>query len=69
MPRPETDRDSFGDFVTASLPALLRFGHVLTGRPDEAEDLVQEALAKSMRRWTPSVRRRFAWMPASCRWA
>jgi RNA polymerase sigma-70 factor (sigma-E family) len=51
VPRPEPDRDSFGDFVTASLPALLRFGHVLTGRPDEAEDLVQEALAKSMRRW------------------
>jgi RNA polymerase sigma-70 factor (sigma-E family) len=43
--------DSFGEFVTAALPALLRFGHVLTGRPDEAEDLVQEALAKSMRRW------------------
>ena len=51
MPRPEPDRDSFGDFVAAALPALLRFGHVLTGRPDEAEDLVQEALAKSMRRW------------------
>ncbi len=46
--------EKFGDFVTAALPALLRFGHVLTGSPDEAEDLVQEALAKSMRRWQPS---------------
>jgi RNA polymerase sigma-70 factor (sigma-E family) len=48
---PEPPGQSFGDFVTEALPALLRFGHVLTGNPDEAEDLVQEALAKSMRRW------------------
>jgi RNA polymerase sigma-70 factor (sigma-E family) len=51
VPAIEPAGDSFGDFVTAALPALLRFGHVLTGRRDEAEDLVQEALAKSMRRW------------------
>src|SRR6266851_5343675 len=43
--------DSFGDFVAAALPGLLRFGHVLTGDPREAEDLVQEALARSLRRW------------------
>jgi RNA polymerase sigma-70 factor (sigma-E family) len=43
--------DSFGEFVAAALPALLRFGHVLTGDPGEAEDLVQEALARSLRRW------------------
>jgi DNA-directed RNA polymerase specialized sigma24 family protein len=42
---------NFGEFVTGSLPALLRFGHVLTGNRQEAEDLVQEALAKSLRRW------------------
>jgi RNA polymerase sigma-70 factor (sigma-E family) len=47
----EQPSDSFGDFVTAALPSLLRFGHVLTGSPAEAEDLVQEALARSMRRW------------------
>jgi RNA polymerase sigma-70 factor (sigma-E family) len=47
----EPASDSFGDFVSAALPALLRFGHVLTGSPAEAEDLVQEALARSMRRW------------------
>lgn len=43
--------DSFGDFVAVALPGLLRFGHVLTGDPREAEDLVQEALARSLRRW------------------
>jgi RNA polymerase sigma-70 factor (sigma-E family) len=45
------ERDSFGDFVTEALPALLRFGHVLTGSRNEAEDLVQEALARSLRHW------------------
>jgi RNA polymerase sigma-70 factor (sigma-E family) len=48
---PEPSSQTFGDFVAQVLPSLLRFGHVLTGNPDEAEDLVQEALAKSMRRW------------------
>jgi RNA polymerase sigma-70 factor (sigma-E family) len=50
---PETDAgdDAFGEFVARSLPALLRFGHVLTGSPQESEELVQEALAKSLRRW------------------
>jgi RNA polymerase sigma-70 factor (sigma-E family) len=50
---PETNpaRESFGDFVAAALPGLLRFGHVLTGDPRKAEDLVQEALARSLRRW------------------
>jgi RNA polymerase sigma-70 factor (sigma-E family) len=42
---------NFAEFVAQSLPALLRFGHVLTGDPREAEELVQEALAKSLRRW------------------
>src|SRR5215472_8024442 len=46
-----TGPDSFGDFVAEALPGLLRFGHVLTGDPREAEDLVQEALARSLRRW------------------
>lgn len=51
MPGTDSGGDTFGDFVAGSLPALLRFGHVLTGNPQEAEDLVQEALAKSLRRW------------------
>lgn len=51
MPTAEPGGESFGEFVATALPALLRFGHVLTGNRQEAEDLVQEALAKSMRRW------------------
>jgi RNA polymerase sigma-70 factor (sigma-E family) len=50
---PETDAGAadFAEFVDGSLPALLRFGYVLTGSAQEAEDLVQDALAKSLRRW------------------
>ncbi len=51
MPATDQGRDSFGDFVAAALPGLLRFGHVLTGDPRKAEDLVQEALARTLRRW------------------
>ena len=51
MPGAGAGGDSFADFAAWSLPALLRFGHVLTGDPQEAEDLVQEALAKCLRRW------------------
>jgi RNA polymerase sigma-70 factor (sigma-E family) len=47
----ESDADGFEEFSGQVLPGLLRFGHVLTGSPQEAEDLVQEALAKSLRRW------------------
>jgi RNA polymerase sigma-70 factor (sigma-E family) len=46
-----TGPGGFGEFVAEALPGLLRFGHVLTGDPQEAEDLVQEALARSLRRW------------------
>jgi RNA polymerase sigma-70 factor (sigma-E family) len=42
---------SFGEFVAEALPGLLRFGYVLTGDPAKAEDLVQEALVRSLRRW------------------
>jgi RNA polymerase sigma-70 factor (sigma-E family) len=50
---PETDAGGadFAKFVDEALPALLRFGYVLTGNAQEAEDLVQDALAKSLRRW------------------
>ena len=51
MPAADQARDSFGDFVAAALPGLLRFGHVLTGDPRKAEDLVQEALVRTLRRW------------------
>lgn len=51
MPENDPGGANFAEFVAQSLPALLRFGHVLTGNPQEAEELVQEALAKSLRRW------------------
>jgi RNA polymerase sigma-70 factor (sigma-E family) len=54
VPQPTPGSETFGDFVAAALPGLLRFGHVLTGNPHEAEDLVQEALGKTMRRWSRS---------------
>jgi RNA polymerase sigma-70 factor (sigma-E family) len=51
VPATDLARESFGEFVAAALPGLLRFGHVLTGDPRRAEDLVQEALARTLRRW------------------
>jgi RNA polymerase sigma-70 factor (sigma-E family) len=43
--------EEFAEFVSAALPRLLRFGHVLTGNPATAEDLVQTALGRSWRAW------------------
>ena len=51
VPAADLPKDSFGEFVAKALPGLLRFGHVLTGDPKTAEDLVQEALARTLRRW------------------
>ncbi|MEU4669865.1 SigE family RNA polymerase sigma factor [Amycolatopsis sp. NPDC023774] len=42
----------FGDFVAASLPGLLRYGHALTGNPHDAADLVQTVLEKIGSRWS-----------------
>lgn len=41
----------FGEFVEASLPGLLRYGHALTGNPHDAADLVQTVLEKIGSRW------------------
>ena len=41
----------FGEFVHASLPGLLRYGHALTGNPHDAADLVQTVLEKIGSRW------------------
>ncbi len=41
------DEVEFARWAGAALPALLRFGHVLTGSPSTAEDLVQTALVKT----------------------
>jgi RNA polymerase sigma-70 factor (sigma-E family) len=43
--------DEFAEFAAVALPRLLRFGLVLTGNPDAAEDLVQTALGRSLRAW------------------
>lgn len=42
----------FSEFVEASLPGLLRYGHALTGNPHDAADLVQTVLEKIGSRWT-----------------
>jgi len=41
----------FEDFAATALPGLLRFGHVLTGDPHKAEELVQQALVDTWARW------------------
>ncbi|WP_336212578.1 SigE family RNA polymerase sigma factor [Nonomuraea sp. LPB2021202275-12-8] len=41
----------FEDFVRARGPALLRYGYVLSGNPEDAADLVQEALLKLSDAW------------------
>jgi RNA polymerase sigma-70 factor (sigma-E family) len=41
----------FDEFVVSRGPVLLRFAQVLSGDPYLAEDLVQEVLARSHRRW------------------
>jgi RNA polymerase sigma-70 factor (sigma-E family) len=43
--------DEFEEFVVAALPGLLRFGVVLTGDRYRADDLVQTALVRTLRRW------------------
>jgi RNA polymerase sigma-70 factor (sigma-E family) len=42
----------FGEFVQATLPGLLRYGHALTGNPHDAADLVQTVLEKIGARWS-----------------
>ena len=43
--------DSFDAFVTTRGPALLRFAYLLSRDRHQAQDLVQEALCKTHRRW------------------
>lgn len=44
--------DEFDAFVRARMASLLRFGHVLTGDPEAAADLVQDALERCGVRWS-----------------
>jgi RNA polymerase sigma-70 factor (sigma-E family) len=46
-----SDRDGFEEFVAARRPALLRTAYLLTGQRQDAEDLVQVALAKVVPHW------------------
>ncbi|WHT19624.1 SigE family RNA polymerase sigma factor [Crossiella sp. CA-258035] len=48
--------EDFGEFVRMSLPALLRYGHALTGNPHDAADLVQSVLEKVGTRWRKLLR-------------
>jgi RNA polymerase sigma-70 factor (sigma-E family) len=43
--------DDFVDFVREAMPGLLRYGHLLTGNPHDAADLVQTVLEKVGARW------------------
>jgi RNA polymerase sigma-70 factor (sigma-E family) len=42
---------TFDEWATARVPALLRFGYLLTGSRDEADDAVQTALAQALASW------------------
>ena len=46
------DTESFDAFVRARLPHLLRFGRALTGSEHAAADLVQDALERTLMRWS-----------------
>ena len=41
----------FAEFTAARYPALVRYGALLTGDPGHGEDLAQDALVKTYRKW------------------
>jgi RNA polymerase sigma-70 factor (sigma-E family) len=47
----EEDLEAFDSFVRARLPELLRFGRALTGSTQAGEDLVQDALERTLLAW------------------
>jgi RNA polymerase sigma-70 factor (sigma-E family) len=47
----ERSVEDFEEFVRASLPGLLRYGHALAGNPHDGADLVQSVLEKVGSRW------------------
>jgi RNA polymerase sigma-70 factor (sigma-E family) len=55
--RGATAVEDFAEFVRQALPGLLRYGHMLTGNPHDAADLVQTVLEKLGSRWSAVVRK------------
>jgi RNA polymerase sigma-70 factor (sigma-E family) len=53
----DTESGQFAAWARERMPELLRFGAVLTGSSDAAQDLVQTALARTWAAW-PRVQRR-----------
>ena len=47
----EEDREAFDAFVRARLPDLVRFGRSLTGSAEAGQDLVQDALERTLLAW------------------
>jgi RNA polymerase sigma-70 factor (sigma-E family) len=49
--------EDFTEFVRQALPGLLRYGHMLTGNPHDAADLVQTVLERVGARWQTIARK------------
>jgi RNA polymerase sigma-70 factor (sigma-E family) len=49
--------EDFAEFVRQALPGLLRYGHMLTGNPHDAADLVQSVLERLGARWQTVARK------------
>lgn len=47
----QEDREAFDAFVRARLPDLVRFGRALTGSTEAGQDLVQDALERTLLAW------------------
>ncbi|WP_367132809.1 SigE family RNA polymerase sigma factor [Saccharothrix sp. HUAS TT1] len=56
-PKDQVGVRDFAEFARTSMPGLLRYGHVLTGNPHDAADLVQTVLEKVASRWSALLRK------------
>lgn len=53
----ETTRQAFDTFARSRMRELLRFAHALSGHPDTAADLVQDALERTLAAWPRVLRK------------